>query len=53
MDKIKAKLLKVYLKLLKFQVDRNWDKARDHHARYIQLSLKLKKYQTKNRKGNE
>lgn len=46
MDKLKEKLLKVYLKLLKAQVNRSWDKARKHHTRYLALSLKLKRHES-------
>lgn len=50
MDKLKAKIIKVYLKLLKAQATRSWDKARKHHTRYLELSLKLKRHETSNRK---
>jgi hypothetical protein len=49
MDKLKQKLLKIYLKLLKAQVNRNWDKARKHHARYLELALKLHRHETTKR----
>ena len=38
MDKIK----KVYLKLLKAQCNRNWEKARKQHAKIIGLELEIK-----------
>jgi len=46
MGKLKEKLLKVYLKLLKAQVNRSWNKARKHHTRYLSLSLKLKRHES-------
>jgi hypothetical protein len=49
MDNLKAKLLKIYLKLLKAQVNHNWDKARKHHTRYLELALKLHKHESKKR----
>jgi len=42
MDNIRTKLKKVWLKLLKAQCKRKWDKARDLHARIIGLELELK-----------
>lgn len=42
MDHIVTKLKKTYLKLLKAQCKRKWDKARNLHARIIGLELELK-----------
>jgi len=39
---LKTKLKKVYLKLLKVQCKRKWDKARDLHAKIIGLELELR-----------
>jgi hypothetical protein len=37
-----TKLKKVYLKLLKAQCNKKWNKARDLHAKIIGLELELK-----------
>lgn len=39
---MKTKIKKVYLKLLKAQCKRKWDKARDLHAKIIGLELELR-----------
>lgn len=49
MDKLKEKIIKVYLKLLKAQVTRSWDKARKHHTKYLELQLKLHRHESKKR----
>ena len=42
MKDLNLKLKKVWLKLLKAQCKKKWDKARDLHARIIGLELELK-----------
>ena len=42
MDHIVTKLKRTYLKLLKAQCKRQWDKARNLHAKVIGLELELK-----------
>ena len=42
MKDLNLKLKKAWLKLLKAQCKRKWDKARDLHARIIGLELELK-----------
>ena len=39
---MKEKIKKVYLKLLKAQCKKKWDKARELHAKIIGLELELK-----------
>ena len=46
---MKEKLKKVYLKLLKAQCKRKWDKARELHARIIGLELELRVLENKQR----
>ena len=42
MDHIITKLKRTYLKLLKAQCKKKWDKARNLHAKVIGLELELK-----------
>lgn len=46
---LKTKLKKVYLKLLKAQCKRKWDKARELHARIIGFELELRVLENKQR----
>ena len=39
---MKEKIKKVYLKLLKAQCKKKWDKARELHAKIIGLELELR-----------
>lgn len=42
------KLKKAWLKLLKAQCNRNWEKARKQHAKIIGLELELRVLEKKN-----
>lgn len=42
MDNIVTKIKKLYLKLLKAQCNKKWNKARNLHAKIIGLELELK-----------
>lgn len=42
MGRIRTKLKKTYLKLLKAQCKKKWDKARNLHAKIIGLELEIK-----------
>lgn len=53
MSGLKDKLIKVYLKLLKAQVKKKWDKARDLNARYIQLTLKYRNHNDNSTEEND
>ena len=46
---LKTKLKKVYLKLLKAQCKKKWDKARELHAKIIGLELELRVLENKQR----
>jgi len=43
MDNIRTKLKKAWLKLLKAQCKRKWDKARDLHAKIIQIEMEIRR----------
>jgi len=46
---LKLKLKKTWLKLLKAQCKKKWDKARELHARIIGLELELRVLENKQR----
>ena len=46
---MKQKIKKMYLKLLKAQCKKKWDKARELHARIIGLELELRVLENKQR----
>ena len=46
---LNTKIKKVYLKLLKAQCKKKWDKARELHAKIIGLELELRVLENKQR----
>lgn len=49
---LKDKLVKIYLKLLKAQVKRKWDKASKLNARYLELLFKYRKHNDNSEKDD-